>query len=110
MYVIETVTIDPGYLRNVLVKYKSLPFRTDGYILEFLSRIDVSRGLLTSVFRSVLRGDKHPIFFSNFNIMPVRVYKDAVIGYLSECNIKSKHYMKVYLRYPETATRTDDIL
>lgn len=110
MYVTKTITIDLGYLRNVFVKYKFLSFRIDGYILESLSRVDISKGFLALVFKSVLRGDKHPIFFSNLNIISVRVYEGAVIGYLNECNTKLKYYIKVYLGYFEIMTPIDDVL
>src|SRR6266536_6654226 len=99
VYTIKTITIDLGYSRNVFVKYKPLPFQTDGYIFESLSRINIPKGLLTSTFKNILRGDKHPIPFSNLNIISVRVYEDAIIGYLSECNMKPKYYIKVYLKY-----------
>ncbi len=110
VYIIKTVMIDLGYSRNVPVKYKFLFFRTDDYILEFLSRIDVPKRFLALVPRSVLRGDKYPIFFSNLSIIPVRVYEGAIIGYLNEYNTKPKYYIKVYLRYPEITTPTNDVL
>ncbi len=110
VYITKTITIDPGYSRNVPIKYKSLFFRIDGYILESLSRVNIPRKLLASAPKNVLREDKHPISFSNLNIIPIRVYEGAVIKYLSEYNTKPKYYIKIYLRYPEITTRTDNAL
>ncbi|OBT47114.1 hypothetical protein VE00_03059 [Pseudogymnoascus sp. WSF 3629] len=101
LYATEAVTVLLGEGRNIRVKHRDLPQRSEGYLVSPHAQVDLALDVFGSLIQGVVNHQTARIPYANFGEAPIHIKAGQRLGILEPCPARTPMTASAFLGLAE---------